>query len=286
MAQQDYTVQLEAFRGPLDLLLYLIKRAEVDIVDIPIAEITDQYIAHLSGLARIDIETASEFLVMATMLMEIKSRMLMPPEQRGAERDASADAEALSGLDASDPRYELVMQLLAYKRFRDAAETLDRLRNDWLNRSPLARLALGKSEAAPPAETETAATQTDLEDVGVWDLFEVFQRITEAVDFGRLGDHRVEYDDTPIVLHEADLIDQLARAENGRLSLRAACAGRKRGEMIGLFLATLELVRQRKVRVVQDRVHDDILLEAREQHAEPGEQATRQTAAEPGGGSA
>ncbi len=264
MSQPDYTVQIDAFQGPLDLLLYLIKRAEVDIVDIPIAAITDQYVSYLKGLDRIDIETAGEFLVMAAMLMEIKSRMLMPPEQRAASANAAADADALSGLDASDPRYELVMQLLAYKRFRDAAETLDALRNKWLNRSPLARVAFGSAPVAKTTEAEHIAPDTDLEDVGVWDLFEVFQRITEAVDFGRLGDHRVEYDDTPIVLHEADLLDQLSRADGGRLSLRAACAGRKRGEMIGLFLATLELVRQHKIRVIQDRVNDDILIEHRE----------------------
>ncbi len=269
MSQPDYTVRIDAFQGPLDLLLFLIKRAEVDIVDIPIAEITDQYVSYLKGLDRIDIETAGEFLVMAAMLMEIKSRMLMPPESRpGASAGAAADAEAISGLDASDPRYELVMQLLAYKRFRDAAQTLEHLRSEWLNRSPLARIALGAS-AAPQPEQEHEFVEADLEDIGVWDLFEVFQRITEAVDFGRLGDHRVEYDDTPIVLHEADLLDQIGRAQDGRLSLRRACAGRKRGEMIGLFLATLELVRQHKVRVIQDRVHDDIILEHRHESEQP-----------------
>lgn len=271
MSQPDYTVQLDAFHGPLDLLMHLIKRAEVDIIDIPIAAITDQYIAHLKGLDRIDIETAGEFLVMAAMLMEIKSRMLMPPAERSAASDGAGEAEAISGLDASDPRYELVKQLLAYKKFRDAAENLAERREEWLQRSPLARIALAiaKSQGAEEAPDDHEPPPTDLEDIGVWDLFEVFQRITEAVDFGRLGDHKVEYDDTPIVLHEADLLDQLSRAAGGRLSLRAACAGRTRGEMIGLFLATLELVRQHKVRVIQDRVHDDILLEHREEIEAP-----------------
>ncbi len=271
MSQPDYTVQLDAFHGPLDLLMHLIKRAEVDIIDIPIAAITDQYIAHLKGLDRIDIETAGEFLVMAAMLMEIKSRMLMPPAERSAASDGAGEAEAISGLDASDPRYELVKQLLAYKKFRDAAENLAERREEWLQRSPLARIALAiaKPQGAEEAPDDHEPPPTDLEDIGVWDLFEVFQRITEAVDFGRLGDHKVEYDDTPIVLHEADLLDQLSRAAGGRLSLRAACAGRTRGEMIGLFLATLELVRQHKVRVIQDRVHDDILLEHREEIEAP-----------------
>ena len=264
----DYTVILETFQGPLDLLLFLIRRAEVDIADIPIATITDQYVAYLRGLSRIDIETAGEFLVMAATLMEIKSRMLMPPEPRqpgeeGGEASAAGEGGDVPGLDAADPRYELVKQLLAYKRFRDAAETLDRMREGWLSRYPTARAATVETpaqEVLAPDNDEHNEAATELEDVGVWDLFEVFQRIIEAVDFTRLGSHKVEYDDTPILLHQEDLLDQLGRSPEGGLSLRAACAGRRKGEMIGLFLATLELARQRKVRIVQDRIADDILL--------------------------
>ncbi|MFW5653435.1 MAG: segregation and condensation protein A, partial [Planctomycetota bacterium] len=139
--QEDYTVRLGAFHGPLDLLLYLIRRAEVDITDIPIAEITDQYMAFLRTIERIDIELAGDFLVVAATLMEIKSRMLMPPEEAedGAESsgDATADALTADGLDRSDPRYDLVRQLLAYKRFRDAAAHLEERHEQWLNRFPV-----------------------------------------------------------------------------------------------------------------------------------------------------
>src|SRR5947209_4730877 len=106
----EYRVELPVFRGPLDLLLYLVRRNEVEISDIPIAKITEQYVQYLEMLERIDVEAAGDFLVMASTLMEIKSRMLLP-------RPAESDAEA-----GEDPRGELVKQLVEYKKYRDAAE--------------------------------------------------------------------------------------------------------------------------------------------------------------------
>jgi len=293
---EEYTVRIDAFQGPLDLLLYLIRRAEVDITDIPIAEITEQFLTFLKDIDRIDIDAAGEFLVMAASLMEIKSRMLMPPpkkgegegEGEGASGSDSPGVDSEIGLDQADPRYELVRQLLAYKKFRDAARELDERREIWAKRFPLTPARVGQMNAnanadgAPEAGHGAAANASrseepfdpdeldqsphadqnarDLEDVSVWDLAGIFQRIIAAVDFGRLGEHRIEYDDTPVELHAEDLFDQLSRAPNGRLSLREAFQGRTRGEAIGLFLATLELVRQRRVIVKQSRIHDDIVL--------------------------
>src|SRR2546422_2507069 len=104
----DYQVELESFRGPLDLLLFLVKRNEVDIRDIPIARIAEQFQEYLNVLQLIDVEGAGEFLVMAATLLEIKSRMLLPRPEEQAE-------------DEGDPRHELVRQLLEYKKFKDAA---------------------------------------------------------------------------------------------------------------------------------------------------------------------
>src|SRR6516162_8573556 len=103
----EYLVELDVFRGPLDLLLYLVKRDEVDIFDIPIAKVTEQFLDYLNLLQMIDVEAAGEFLVMAATLMEIKSRMLLPR------------SEELAGTD-DDPRQELVRQLLQYKKFKEA----------------------------------------------------------------------------------------------------------------------------------------------------------------------
>src|SRR5262245_66327905 len=112
---EDYQVALEAFRGPLDLLLYLIRRAEVDVHDIPIAQITDQYLAFLRQLDDIDIDVAGEFLVMAATLIEVKSRTLAPAK-KGEDGEAAGDDAATAGLDITDPRYELVQQLLTYQK--------------------------------------------------------------------------------------------------------------------------------------------------------------------------
>ena len=111
---EDYKVKLEVFEGPLDLLLYLIKRDEVDIYDISIERITKQYLSYLDAFQVLNIELAGEFIVMAANLLYIKSRTLLPVEQQMAEEDAEED----------DPRWELIRQLIEYKKFKEAASLM------------------------------------------------------------------------------------------------------------------------------------------------------------------
>src|SRR3954453_10932498 len=108
MTGMDYKVELETFRGPLDLLLYLVKHDEVDVCDIPIARVLAQFLEHLQVIQVIDVEEAGEFLVMAATLMEIKSKLLLPRTEDGDEQ-------------ADDPRLELVKQLIEYKKYKEAA---------------------------------------------------------------------------------------------------------------------------------------------------------------------
>jgi segregation and condensation protein A len=243
--QDDYTVRLSTFEGPLDLLLYLIRRAEVDIHDIPIVEITDQFLTAITSLGnddRLDIDAAGEFLVMAATLVELKSRTLTPKRAEGDVDSTEADDEA------DDPRHELVRQLLAYQRYRSAAGRLDDRREEFAARWPV-RIRIGEASADEDAE-ETPSLELD--DVHAGDLFSAFERIMAAIDPTRLGEHAVEYDDTPISLHSEDLLDRMSHAPGGRLSLQDAFEGRSRGAMIGLFLAVLELARQRRVLVRQE----------------------------------
>jgi segregation and condensation protein A len=244
----DYQVRLSSFQGPLDLLLYLIRRAEVDIHDIPIHEITGQYFAFLKQLRHIDIDSAGEFLVMAATLIEIKSRTLAPQPEGQETGQESAAAESL------DPRAELVQQLLAYQRFRNAAEQLDRLRDEYSNRWA-ARVRHGE---LPAFEDED---ELEIEDAHILDLFQTYERIISAIDLTRLGEHKVAYDDTPITLHQTDLIDRLKRTPGRKFTLRSIFEGRSRGEMIGLFLATLELARQRSILISQDELTLEIEVE-------------------------
>lgn len=266
MLTEDYRVQLDAFEGPLDLLLFLIKRDEIDIHDIPVARITDQYLAFLEHIDRVDIDAAGEFLVTAATLLEIKSRMLAPRVE-GVAAPHQGDGGA-----GEDPRVELVRQLLAYKAYRDAATALEQRAEEWRLRAPAA--AVKGSEAGDEdastvdadgdpldAIDDLAPVDLMLEDLSLVDLVEAFRRVAETVNFERIGTHNVTYDDTPIELHAQDILDRISR--EGQIQLREGQSaaegasreiefttiftGRTRGEMVGLFLALLDLCRRRQV---------------------------------------
>jgi segregation and condensation protein A len=230
MNQGDYRVELDVYNGPLELLLFLIKKEEVDIHDIPISRITSQYLAHVEMIRRIDINLAGEFLVLAATLMEIKSRMLNP--QPVAESQSGVSTQELS-----DPRRELVEQLLQYKQFKDAANALAR-------RADVEQQRFGRT-----ARREAGRTPLDIDDINLFTLIDAFNAIMASVGHSAFG-HDVVYDDTPISLHQADILDRLMR--DGPLTLQAMFTGRKsRSEMIGLFLAMLELIRMKKVIIEQ-----------------------------------
>jgi segregation and condensation protein A len=271
MLTEDYRVQLDAFEGPLDLLLYLIRKNEVDLHDIPVATITDQYLGFLKNIERIDIDIAGEFLVMAATLMEIKSRMLSP--QAKVE---SADAEEKS--EQTDPRAELVRQLLAYKKYRDAATVLEDRHAEWSKR-------FGGGAAGVPSVELVVEEEADLdlEDVDLLDLVEAFRQVSESVNFERLGEHQVQYDDTPLELHAEDIVDRLKRetAGGGDLAFASLFTGRTRSEMVGLFLAMLELCRRRAIAFKVDEGQQiRIRLRTEEESAQDASQRAEQEARE------
>jgi segregation and condensation protein A len=236
----DYRVDLPVYNGPLDLLLYLIKRDELDIYDIPISKITDTYISYVQsmrGLSEhgLDVNVAGDFLVMAATLMEIKSAMLLPKVESAPGADPAAT-------DWADPRGDLVARLLEYKQFRDASEWLEHRKSEHNARFP-------RHPAAPDGHADQPPP-IDLDEVQIWDLLGAFGRLMQEVGVRKPARHEVLYDDTPIDLHAADIEDRLTR--DGRLSLRQLLIGRKsRSEMIGVFLAILELIRQKKILVTQ-----------------------------------
>ncbi len=232
----EYRVALDIYHGPLDLLLFLIKRDEIDIYDIPISRITEQYLKYVELLKALDPEAVSEFLVLAATLMEIKSRMLLPspPIEEGEE-------------DIADPRLELVRQLLEYKRFKDAARSLEDSATERSMRFE-----------RRPALPEGAPDDVALENLDIWDLFDAFNRLLGQI--GKVGAvHQVGIDDTPLALHAEDIVDSIQRC-GGAQDFEDIFTGRTRAEMIGLFLALLELIRQRRIRVVQDHPFGPILI--------------------------
>lgn len=279
---QDHRVHLDAFHGPLDLLLHLIRRHELDIHDIPIAAIAEQYLAFLDGIERLDIDTAGEFLVTAATLMEIKSRMVAARSEGASGEDAARAANA--GIEKDDPRYELVQQLLEYKRFRDSADELERRREAWMRRTAVAPIGVHSAELR--AAFEAMNDELDLDDVGLSDIVEAFARIAATVNLDRIGEHEVMDDDTPIELHAADLVDRLERETGGQLALFGVLEGRTRREMIGVLLALLDLVRQGRVTFDQAQLggHSPITIRLREEAERAREDA--EDAAEFGGGEA
>jgi segregation and condensation protein A len=231
----DYRVHLDVYDGPLDLLLYLLRRDELDIHDIPIARITDsymQYVRELKEIASLDINTAGEFVVMAATLMEIKSATLLPRQEVPDAQDSNSAAAQLQ-----DPRADLVRQLLDYKRFKDTARLLESRQEQHSQRFARQPAGLPGSDEPPPL---------DMDEVQIWDLLDAFSKLMRELGVRGPSEHEVVYDDTPLDLHAADIEDRLRRDKH--LTLRELVAGRaSRSEMIGIFLAILELVRQHRI---------------------------------------
>jgi segregation and condensation protein A len=232
-----YTVQLDAFHGPLDLLLYLVKRNEVDVLDIPIAKLADQFLAYVLAVQELDIEFAGEFLVMTATLMEIKARSLLPSDGQAA------------GADAPDPRRELVRQLLEYRKFKDAAAALEA-------RAEEAGTRLARQEPPEPAREHGPKVRA----VELWDLVSAFARLMRETQ--ALQPATIAVDDTPQHVYEARLRERVAAA-GGRLAFRAAFEPPYfKARLIGIFLAILELIRHRALGLDQPEPDGEIDLVA------------------------
>ena len=245
----EFRIDLDAFRGPLDLLLYLVRKHEVDIVDIPIALVTDQYLAHIEVLEQLDVNAVGDFLEMASTLVEIKSRMVLP---RGGEETEEID----------DPRQELVQQLLEYKKYKDAASSLDELGRRWQQR--FARVA----NDLPTGPRDLGGEP--IREVELWDLVSAFSRV--------LREHESEtprsivYDETPIHVYMARLHTRL-RSE-GRLAFTSMFEpGMHKSTLISIFLAILELVRHHNVQTQQQGIFGElwVVLDAEAPAATSGE---------------
>jgi segregation and condensation protein A len=231
----DYKVELPTFRGPLDLLLFLVKHNEVDLYDIPIARITEQFLAYLNLLQVIDVDAAGEFLVMAATLMEIKSKMLLPrTEGETTEED--------------DPRLELVKQLIEYKKFKEAAALLEEQADRQLTR-------LARTPLEMPAQPDLALQP--LRKVELWDLVSAFGRLMRETT--ALQPSYISIDETPIQLHMDRIVDLLKQHECMALSA-IFTPPHTRGRLLGLFLATLELIKGNIICVAQPDVFGELWL--------------------------
>ena len=249
LIKDDYKVMLEVFEGPLDLLLYLIKKDEVDIYDIPIGRITDQYMEYLKLMKVLDLNIAGDFIVMSATLMLIKSRMLLPVESRPDQ-----DEE-----DEEDPRWDLVRQLVEYKKFKDAAHHLEGLEMHMEN--VFGRESEHVELGEPP--------DVDLRDASIFDLI---SSLNEAL--GRVQEEDIQEifaEEYTVSQKVTYIIENLKIAK--RLSITDLFTGMKsRQEIVCTFLAVLELIKLNRIAAVQDERFGQIMVEPRK----PDEQKTEE----------
>ena len=244
---EDYKVNLEIFEGPLDLLLYLIRREELEIYDIPIGRITEQYMQYLDLMRQLNLDVAGEFIVMAATLMVIKSRMMLPVDRR--QTDEGTDEEWV------DPRLDLVRQLIEYKKFKDAAGKLAEY-------EALTQESFDYGGGRPKFEKTAADAADALASIDMFDLLTAFQEVLarlNEVPQEELKGMRWSVPD------KMDMILERSRAE-GQVSFSTLFTARSpRGEVIVTFLALLELLRQQRVIVYQnDAFHEITILPSKE----------------------
>lgn len=234
----EYKVDLDIYNGPIDLLLYLIRKEEVNIYDIPISRITDQYLQYVETLQFLDMNIVGDFLVMAATLMYIKSYMLLP-------RTEMPDNE-----EEEDPRLSLVKQLLEYKRYKESTFVL-------ASKAIEQEKKWTRLHKEFPIETTDNDEELPLEGVSVWDLLQKFSQIIKQTLLN--VSTTVTYDDTPIQEYMNEVLERVHL--HTAISFTNLFGGlHERRRIIGFFLALLELVRLRRIKIEQLVNYEDIQI--------------------------
>jgi segregation and condensation protein A len=236
----DYKVRLEIFEGPLDLLLFLIKRDEIDIHEISLERITSQYLEYLQAFKELNIDVAGEFVVMAANLLYLKSRSLLPVDQQPPEED----------VDEDDPRWELIRQLIEYKKFKEAASDL--------HTRALEQERIFTRDGGGPVVAPDAPLR--LGEVGIFQLINAFQNMIKRIDAREdlheiFGEHFSVSDKIETILQRV--------AEGGSFKFSALFGElASRVEIVVTFLALLELIRLKQIRAMQSSPFDEIEIVA------------------------
>ncbi|AKL95329.1 chromosome segregation and condensation protein ScpA [Clostridium aceticum] len=240
------TIKIQAFEGAFDLLFHLIEKNEIDIYDIPINEITEQYLHYLYQMEKLDLEIASEFLIMASTLIEIKSKMLLPKE---------AVAEDKSEDQGLDPRSELVEKLLEYKRYKVVAEELKQ-REDHYN-----KLYFKQKEEII---LETTNDDVVLENLKIDDLVKVFEKILLNYQGNKKDrSYKIRHisKETYTIEEKISSILNILRNHNKITFDSIFTLAKEKLEVVVTFLALLELIKEKKVKVLQEKSFEGIIIE-------------------------
>ena len=234
-----FRVDLDIFRGPLDLLLYLVRKHELDVMEIPLSLITDQFLDHMHILEELDVNAVGDFIEIASLLLEIKARSILPQQD---EADAEEPLE--------EAHNELVQRLLEYKRYKDAACMLEERGRQWQQR--YSRLP----NDLPPRNVDPA--EQPIHEVELWDLVSAMGRIVKQAE--RVANvSSIQYDETPIQVYMQQIHERLA-SEHRVAFTSMFQANMRKSQIIGIFLALLELIRHHSVSAEQPDLHGEICL--------------------------
>ena len=243
--ESDYRIKLQVFEGPLDLLLFLIRKSELDIYDIPIESVSRQYIEALKAMQRLDLDVAGEFFVMAATLMEIKSRLLLPKGLHAV--DPNMDEEEM------DPRWELVHQLLQYKKFKEAAVQL--------NEMAVTRQNLMERFVSDLSLADGERPLKGVDRIELWNAFNlVLRRLAEKLVVGEIHDEQTTVSD------QMEWLLNRTRTEKSFVFSHLFPEGVTLRRLVATFLAMLELTRLKKLRIRQHEAFADIVVEAVEEN--------------------
>ncbi|MDA0835043.1 MAG: segregation/condensation protein A [Planctomycetota bacterium] len=238
MTNAEYKVHLDIFTGPLDLLLYLVRRNELEIADLPIAPIAEQFKEYMDVLKFLDLDLIGDFLVMSSTLLEIKSRQVLPQAVEETEEQI-----------IEDPRSDLIRQLLEYKKYKDAALALEEQAAAWQERYP--RL----SDDRPVAGEEQS--QDLIKEVELWDLVSALARVVRRKVIEK--EAKIQYDDTPISVYVERLKDRI-RVEEKVAFTSCFDDATQRSKIVGIFLAILEILRHHHYRADQPEEFGEIWI--------------------------
>ncbi|MCR5175835.1 MAG: segregation/condensation protein A [Anaerovibrio sp.] len=235
---EQYSVRLESFEGPMELLMHLIEKNKIDIYDIPIAELTEQYIEYLDQFREFNLDIASEFLVMAATLLQIKSRMMLPKPVKVSEDQ-----------DVEDPRQELIQRILEYRRYKEVSNVLEDMQakqERYFTRQPM----------------ELPVHHLPPDNLSMKDLLHAFNNVLAMHRELKIPDALVEPEEYT-VSEKMELILSLLNSNGGKVKFEEAFSCGNRSELITTFLAVLELIKLKTIKVWQQDRFSDIYISIR-----------------------
>ncbi|MGI8383522.1 segregation/condensation protein A [Robertmurraya sp. P23] len=243
-----YNVKIDAFEGPLDLLLHLINRLEIDIYDIPVAQITEQYLLYIHTMKELQLDVASEYLVMAATLLAIKSKMLLPKHEEELEDDMEFGYE-------EDPREELIEKLMEYKKYKEAADDLKALEQE-----------RGLMFTKPPSDLSDYSKEEEIDrrhlDVSLYDMLGAFQKLLRRKRLQKPLSTKIARQEIPIEKRMDEIMGKLRKVK-GRISFYDLFPIQEKDHIVVTFLSILELMKRKEIFVEQESNFSEIFVIAK-----------------------